>query len=116
MTSLTLAMAVIGASYAGMTGLCLSMERHYKQVFKSAPDILKQRLLYWSGWLLLALAFAYSVAVWGGALGPVAWFGALTAAAGLLVFLLSYRDRIAIAAAAVSLILALTCPVMELLP
>lgn len=111
MIKLVLIVATVSTLYAGMAGLCLSMERHYKQLFEKAPDAAKQRLLRWAGWLLLALSFWYSLGAWGNTMGPVAWFGALTAVTGVLVVLVSYRGRTAFTLAAVSLALSLLCPV-----
>lgn len=109
MSKLVFAVASVGAVYAGMTGLCLSMERHYRQVFKNAPVVSRQRLLYCSGWLLLTLAFVYSLKAWGTTFGPIAWFGLLAAVTGVLVILLSYRDRIALALALLGLAWSLAC-------
>lgn len=110
MTQFVFVVATISAAHAGMAALCLSMERHYKQVFQRAPHLSIQRLLRGSGWLLLALALAYSIETWGAALGPVAWFGVLTAVTGMWIFLLSYQERIALAIAAASLALSLLYP------
>jgi hypothetical protein len=110
MTEPALAVAACGALYAGMTGLCLSMERHYRQVFGHTPGRPKQRLLHYSGWLLLALALVYSVAAWGWTFGPVLWFGMLAGATGLLVILLSYSERTALALAGIGLLVSLIGP------
>ncbi len=111
MSKLVLVVAIISALHAGMAALCLSMERHYRQLLQRAPGVLPQWLLRGSGWLLLALALVYSIMAWGAALGPVAWFGVLTAVTGLWILLISYQERIALTVAAVSFVLSLLCSV-----
>lgn len=94
MTALALALA-----YAGFAGLCLSMPRHGRQVWSRDAGLIAQVGLRFSGWLCLALSLAACVAAWGGIIGSVAWFGVLTAAGLVLVFLLPYAPRVTVALA-----------------
>lgn len=100
--SLTLAaLLAVALCYAGMAGLCLAMDRHHAQVWRTkAPS--RQRLLRLAGWALLALAVWPCVEVWGSAVGPVVWFGMLSVGAFVLVLLLPYRPRLAAILAALS--------------
>lgn len=85
----------LATSYAGMAGLCLAMDRHHGQVWgRDAPATLR-RVLRVIGALLLAGGFACCIAAWGGAIGPVAWMGFLSAGAIALVTLLPYAPRVA---------------------
>ncbi|MBB2494342.1 DUF3325 domain-containing protein [Aquipseudomonas ullengensis] len=78
--------------YAGMAALCLGMDRHHRQVWsRTAPR--RQRGLRLVGWLLLAVALWPCIRAWGGSVGVVIWFGLLTGAALLLVWLLPYRPK-----------------------
>ena len=95
MTWLSLALA-----YAGLTGLCLAMERHHEQVFQTRRiPPWRGRLLRAAGWLLLAASLVAAVSDTGWALGIVLWAGSLTAAALLLTVLLPYSPRAAATAA-----------------
>lgn len=81
--------------YGGMLGLCLAMNRHHAQVFRRPPGRLLGRGLRLGGWMLLGLALWLCGLAWGWAIGPVAWFGLLSAAALGLVFLLPHAPRLA---------------------
>lgn len=78
--------------YAGMAALCLSMDRHHRQVWAGTAPA-RQRGLRILGWLLLAVAVWPCIQTWGGPVGVVIWFGLLSAAALLLVLLLPYQPR-----------------------
>lgn len=90
-------LAALSLCYAGMAALCLAMDRHHAQVWRRAPRKPARRGLRIAGWLLLAVAVVPCVRGWGATVGVVAWFGFLSAAALLLVFLLPYRPRAAAA-------------------
>lgn len=79
--------------HAALSSLCLAMDRHHGQVFGRKPVAWQARGLRIAGWSLLGLALGYCGRHWGWAIGPVAWFGFLSAAALLLVFLLPYAAR-----------------------
>lgn len=80
MTALSIAAALLTA-FAGFGALALSMSRHARDLFGKAP----KRRTAWSlrifGAVSLCAAYAFCVAAWGVSIGPVAWFGMLTAAA-----------------------------------
>lgn len=84
----------IALAYAGFAALCLAMERHHGEVFGTRRIPPRRRaVLRPAGWALLAASFPVCIAGWGWTLGPVAWCGALTAAALPIVLLLPYRPR-----------------------
>lgn len=80
-------------AYSGMLGLCLGVERHFKQVWQRVPGPLLRRGLRLGGWLGLAGSFVASAAAWGWAMGPIGWFGLVSLAGLALVLLLPYRAR-----------------------
>jgi hypothetical protein len=77
-------------AFSGMLGLCLGLERHFKQIWQRAPSPGLRRTLRTAGWLALAASFATSVLAWGWAMGPVGWFGLMSLAGISLVLLLPY--------------------------
>jgi len=83
-------------AYSGMLGLCLGLERHYRQVWKKAPPARLLRSLRAAGWLALALAFYACVTVWGTAMGAVGWFGLVSLTGFGLVLLLPFAPRLAV--------------------
>jgi len=83
-------------AYAGMLGLCLGLERHYKQVWHRSCPRLWRIGLRSTGWLALLASLALCAKAWGWAMGPVAWFGVLSLAGWVLVMLLSYWPRLAV--------------------
>lgn len=107
--------AVFCTIYIGMAGLCLAMARHYEQIFNKEPSLLQQRLLYWGGWFLLAISLIFSIVAWGTVIGITAWVGVLTAMTGLLIFLFSYQQRLAMTGAAACLPLSIICPLAYLI-
>jgi hypothetical protein len=80
-------------AFSGMLGLCLGLERHFKQIWQRAPSPGLRRTLRTAGWLALAASFATSVLAWGWAMGPVGWFGLMSLAGISLVLLLPYAAR-----------------------
>ncbi|MBC9206463.1 DUF3325 domain-containing protein [Roseomonas aerophila] len=86
---------------AGFAGLCLGMERHYEQVFRTRriPPA-RRRLGVSAGWLLLALSLLPAVLQHGWGFGLVWWAGVLHAAALLLALTLTYAPRLVLAWAA----------------
>jgi hypothetical protein len=84
-----LAAATVTALLAWI-GLCLAMDRHYRQVIGRAPRPILRHALRFIGSLGLALSLAICVHALGGSFGPVAWFGLLSIAALAVTFLLPY--------------------------
>ncbi|MBF8659443.1 DUF3325 domain-containing protein [Pseudomonas putida] len=81
-------------AYSGMLGLCLGLERHFKQAWQRQLTPRLRLGLRTAGWLTLAGSFAASVAAWGWAMGPIGWCG-LNSLAGLaLVLILPYQPRL----------------------
>lgn len=89
-------------AYSGFTAVCLAMERHYRSVLGRAPARRTATILRVVGFALLALAAVPSIAALDGSTGIVEWFGFLTAAALVLIFLLPYAPRIAISLAVIA--------------
>lgn len=92
-------MLMIGAvvfAYVGMLALCLGLERHYKQVWGRAPARGLRVALRVAGWSALAISFWVSGVAWGWAMGPVAWFGAISLAGFAVAMLLPYWPRTAV--------------------
>ncbi|WP_051231863.1 DUF3325 domain-containing protein [Stutzerimonas azotifigens] len=87
MTSLALA-------YAGMLGLCLGMDRHWKQLGSARLSPRWQRLCRPLGALLLVLAGYAASFVWPGGMALVAWFGLISLAGLALLLLLPYAPRL----------------------
>ena len=99
MTGLGFALA-----YAGFSALCLAMERHHEQVFRSRRiPPRRRRVLAGGGWLLLGASALPLVHALGWGMGLVFWAGILTATAMPLAMLLTYAPRLALALAVFSL-------------
>lgn len=87
--------AMFALNYAGLGALSMAMQRHYADLHgrgREAPVALRQRLQA-SGWGALALAFAAALQAQGTSHGILLWLGGLTAAALLLMSLLSYAPQ-----------------------
>jgi magnesium-transporting ATPase (P-type) len=90
--------------YAGFTALCLSMARHHADLLGRKLSARLRQWLKVSGWVLLAISLSAAVSVMNWALGLVEWFAVLMLSALLLVLLMPYRPRLALALAGVSLL------------
>lgn len=88
-------------AFSGMLGLCLGLERHYKQLLNARPNAVLLKTLRALGWLALAASFAACVTAWGWAMGPVGWFGMLSLAGLATAFWSTYAIRTLIAMAGV---------------
>lgn len=75
-------------AFSAMFGLCLGLERHYKELRRRTPSVMTCRTLRSLGWLALAASFATCVQAWGWAMGPVGWLGLVSLAGLALVFLM----------------------------
>lgn len=90
--------------YSGFTLLCLSMDRHHAELLGHKPTAGRRKLLKLAGWSLLAVSPWVLVSRIGWGLGLVEWFAVLMLSALLLVLLLPYRPRLALALAGLSLL------------
>ncbi|WP_338584804.1 DUF3325 domain-containing protein [Pseudomonas sp. MAG733B] len=90
--------------YGGFTALCLSMDRHHAELLGRKPTLVMRRRMKLAGWLLLAVSLWAAVSTTGWALGLVEWFAVLMLSALLLVMLMPYRPRLALALAGGSLL------------
>ncbi len=93
--------------YSGFAGLCLGMERHYRDLVGRPPQARVSAALRLLGTVLLAAALW--LAVWvddGWSMGLVHWCAALMGSGMLLVFLLPYRPRVALGVAAFGVVTA----------
>jgi len=95
-------MMLLGASlcYAGFSALCLAMDRHHQDLLGAKPGRQRQWILRWVGGVLLALALGLLIAKAGWAMGLVRGLAVAMASAGVLVALLPYWPRAALALAA----------------
>lgn len=85
--------------FNGFTALCLSMERHHKQVFATSASLLERWLFRIGGWVALALSIMPCVSALGISIGLSLWAVLLTFAGLLVMALLSYWPRVLVAAA-----------------
>ena len=91
----------LALAYAGMTGLCLAMDRHYKQATGHHEAPPQQRLtLRLMGSAGLAASLHVCLTGWGQGVGWVVWLGFLTAGALLVIGLCAWRPRLAVGTAA----------------
>lgn len=79
-------------AFAGFTGLCLSMDRHHRQVWRRPPARPTALLYRTLGFSLIAAALWPATAAWGLAVGIVAWLGMLTVAALAVSLLLTFAS------------------------
>jgi hypothetical protein len=90
--------------YGGFIALCLSMDRHHAQLLGRMPTRVMRRRWRRAGWVLLAVSLWAAVSTTGWALGLVDWFAVLMLSALLLVLLMPYRPRLALALAGAGLL------------
>lgn len=86
-------------AYASLVAFALAMHRHQRQVCRRPLSARSSWLLRTVGTAGLGASFAICVVHSGWSVGPVLWFGLLTAAGFALVLLLAYRPRSAVAGA-----------------
>lgn len=89
-------LAALALAYNSWLGLCLSMPRHYRQVWGRESSSARKLLLRVQGWLTMALSFLCAVRAIGWAVGPVEWIGLLSVSGLALVLLLPYAPRLAV--------------------
>jgi hypothetical protein len=76
--------------YAGLSGVCLAMDRHYRQVCQRPPSSMRMQALRFGGWLLLALSLLACMRSIGASAGAVLWFGVLSICTAAIVVMLAY--------------------------
>jgi len=86
---------VFALCYAGLSSLCLAMDRHYADLHGrgAEPPAPLRRRLQWGGWLALAAGLAWAMHIAGGGYGLVYWIGSLTGCGLLLIWLLPYAPH-----------------------
>ncbi|NBV16265.1 DUF3325 domain-containing protein [Janthinobacterium sp.] len=86
---------VFALCYAGLSALCLAMDRHYADLHGrgAEPPAPLRRRLQWTGSLALAAALAWAMHLAGGGYGLVYWVGSLTGCGLLLIWLLPYAPH-----------------------
>ncbi len=105
---------VFALSYAGLSCLCLAMDRHYADLHgrgMEPPQQLRRRLR-WGGTVALAFGLAWAMHIAGAGQGAVFWIGSLTACGLLLIWLLPYAPQQAMRVARVIGVAALLAAVM----
>jgi hypothetical protein len=86
-----------GFGLGALLALCLGTERHWKQLAAAAPPSLRA----WCrplGVLLLLLALLLSLQIWPASMALVGWLGMLSLCGLVLLLLLPYAPRLALAA------------------
>ncbi|MET0334455.1 MAG: DUF3325 domain-containing protein [Rhizobacter sp.] len=91
---LPLAVAALCASFSGFSALSLAMDRHWEDSFgRGSEPGTWRRWLRVAGVAGLVLSLIASLALKGNAQGWVVWLGAMTAAALVVVLVLSYAPK-----------------------
>lgn len=90
--------------YPGFAALCLSMGRHHRDWLGQAASPRRRFGLRLLGWTLLVLSPWPAVSRDGWGLGLVQWCALLMFSGLLLVLLLPYRPRLALALAVLGLL------------
>lgn len=80
--------------FSGFSALCLSMDRHHKQVFGEPPAHLERWMFRIGGWLSLVVSCWPAVIALGTSIGISLWITLLSVAGLAVVLLLSYRPRL----------------------
>lgn len=91
-------------SYAALASLALVVKKHRPS--PPLPAMPSPRTARLTGWLLLAVALVVAMLRVGPEQGIVTWIWQMCVAGAILVLLLSWRSRLALALAAPSLALA----------
>jgi len=101
--------------YIGFTALCLSMSRHYGDLFGGSLSIIRGTVLRLSGWTALLLSLWIALVSQGLGQALVQWFAALMGSAVSLVFVMSYRPGLALSLAGAGILLAPIAACIQLL-
>jgi CHASE2 domain-containing sensor protein len=84
---------ILVSAFAGFGALCLSMERHARQVFGSVPGAARRLAAAIAGWSLLLFSLAWAIRHYDASIGIAVWLGVLTLAAIAVGLLLAYASR-----------------------
>lgn len=86
---------VFALCYAGLSSLCLAMDRHYADLHGrgAEPSAPLRRRLRWTGWVALAAGLGWAMHIAGVGYGLVYWVGSLTGCGLLLIWLLPYAPH-----------------------
>lgn len=98
--------------YAALTSLCLSLNRHHREVFNGRITRLNQRSLRWLGFIGIAASLACCLWLAPNGRSWVLWFCALAGLGYGLNFALAYVPRLIPAAGKLALGLALGLALM----
>lgn len=79
--------------FAGLSGVCLAMERHYSQVCRRPASPMQAQALRFGGWLLLAFSLLACMRSSGASAGAVLWFGVASICTAAIVLMLTYSPR-----------------------
>lgn len=79
--------------YSGLGGVCLAMDRHYRQVCQRSASPMRTQTLRFGGWLFLALSLLACMRGSGASVGAVLWLGVLSTCAAAIVVMLAYTPR-----------------------
>lgn len=80
--------------YAALTSLCLSLNRHHRDVFNGRATRLSQRTLCWLGFIGVGASLVCCLLPAPGGSSWVMWFCALTGLGYVLNFGLAYIPRL----------------------
>ncbi|ABV35954.1 conserved hypothetical protein [Shewanella sediminis HAW-EB3] len=91
MISNSMTLSILNFSYLAFGCLSLAMFSHFRGAFKRSPNQTQSRVLYWSGWIILAASYYAGVVYQGFAYGSILFTGLLSLAGLLVILTLSYR-------------------------
>lgn len=97
MNELTLFFTAGSLAYVGVVGWCLSQKRHQQQVLRRTLSSRSGWTLRGVGTLFLAASLSLVLRHHGGVAGAAAWCGLVTFSNLLLISLLPYAPRLAVA-------------------
>jgi hypothetical protein len=83
-------------AYAGFAALCLAMDRHYEDLFDRSITRRHRVPLRWFGTLALTLSLWAAAQAYGWSYGVIEWIGMLALAGLALIWILTYRPRVAL--------------------
>ncbi|OZI74214.1 DUF3325 domain-containing protein [Bordetella genomosp. 12] len=93
-------------AYAGFTALSMAMDRHFEDVFDRPLSVGLRRSLRLGGTLALAVSLLLCARLHGWSYGSVLWIGMLSLSGLVLIWIMTYRPRLAWGAGAACLAVA----------